>query len=122
MHDVVAHLVDVALTTRLGFAIDMAQARFDFDRQNANGLERARGATPQQTLERLRDVATRTSTPPAPLDTRIVEEVIHGEDIRRVVGLRRDYPDEAPSGIAAAAGSACLRRSAAPRNSSPASG
>ena len=95
VHDVAAHLVDVASTTRLGFAIDMARARFDFDRQNANGLERARGATPQQTLERLRDVATRTSTPPAPLDTRIVEEVIHGEDIRRVVGLRRDYPEDA---------------------------
>ena len=95
VHDVAAHLVDVALTTRLGFAIALAKARFDFDRQNANGLERARGATPQQTLERLRDVATRTSTPPAPLDTRIVEEVIHGEDIRRVVGLRRDYPEGA---------------------------
>ena len=95
VHDVVAHLVDVALTTRLGFAIDMARARFDFDRQNANGLERARGATPQDTLQRLRQVATRTSTPPAPLDTRIVEDVVHGEDIRRVIGLHRDYPDEA---------------------------
>jgi uncharacterized protein (TIGR03083 family) len=95
VHDVVAHMVDVASTTRLGFAIDMAKARFDFDRQNANGLERARGATPQQTLERLREVATRTSGPPAPLGTRIVEEVVHGEDIRRVVGLHRDYPDDA---------------------------
>src|SRR6187401_171623 len=60
VHDVAAHLVDVALTTRLGFAIDMARARFDFDRQNANGLERAGGATPQETVQRLRSVATRT--------------------------------------------------------------
>ena len=95
VHDVAAHMVDVALTTRIGFAIDMVRARFDFDRQNANGIERARGATPQQTLERLREVATRTSGPPAPLGTRIVEEVVHGEDIRRVVGLRRAYPAEA---------------------------
>ncbi len=95
VHDVAAHLVDVALTTRLGFAIDMARARFDFDRQNTNGLERARGATPQETVQRLRSVATRTSGPPAPADTRIVEEVVHGEDIRRVVGMRRDYPGEA---------------------------
>lgn len=95
VHDVVAHLVDVALTTRLGFAVDMARARFDFDRQNINGLERARGATPGETLERLRGVVTRTSGPPAPMDTRIVEEVVHGEDIRRVVGLTRRYPDEA---------------------------
>lgn len=95
VHDVAAHLVDVALTTRIGFVADMARARFDFDRQNANGLKRARGATPQDTLERLRGVANRTSTPPAPMDTRIVEEVLHGEDIRRVVGLSRVYPQQA---------------------------
>jgi uncharacterized protein (TIGR03083 family) len=75
--------------------VDMARAGFDFDRQNANGVERARGAIPRQTLERLRQVASRTSTPPAPLDTRIVEEVVHGEDIRRAVGLTRVYPPEA---------------------------
>ena len=95
VHDVVAHLVDNALTTKLGLIVDMARARFDFDRQNVNGVERARGATPQETLQRLRRVATRTSGPPAPLDTRIVEEVVHGEDIRRAVGLTRTYPQEA---------------------------
>jgi uncharacterized protein (TIGR03083 family) len=95
VHDVVAHMVDTAGTTRLGFAADMVRARFDFDRQNARGIERARGASPEQTLERLRQVAPRTSTPPAPLDTRLVEEVVHGEDIRRPLGLQRVYPVEA---------------------------
>jgi uncharacterized protein (TIGR03083 family) len=95
VHDVAAHLVDVALTTRLSLVVDMARARFDFDRQNANGVVRARGATPRQTLERLRQVASRTSTPPAPLGTRFVEEVVHGEDIRRAVGLTRAYRQEA---------------------------
>lgn len=95
VHDVVAHIVDSAQTTRLGFVLDMARARFDFDRQNANGVERARGTTPRQTLERLRRAASRTSTPPAPIDTRIVEAVVHGEDIRRAVGLTRSYPQDA---------------------------
>lgn len=95
VHDVAAHMVDVATTTRLGFVIAMAKARFDFDRQNAQGTERARGASPQETVQRLREAASRTSTPPAPLDTRIVEEVLHGEDIRRPLGLTRDYPKEA---------------------------
>ncbi|MGX5396493.1 hypothetical protein ACWLMY_32075 [Streptomyces anulatus] len=31
----------------------------------------------------------------APLDSRLVEEVVHGEDIRRAVGLVRAYPQEA---------------------------
>ncbi|MFJ7530204.1 maleylpyruvate isomerase family mycothiol-dependent enzyme [Streptomyces griseus] len=95
VHDVAAHLVDTALTTRIGFVVGLARARFDFDLQNARGVERERGASPQETLERLRRVASRTTTPLAPLDTRLVEEVVHGEDIRRAVGPVRSYPLEA---------------------------
>ena len=95
VRDVVAHLVDTARTTRLGFVVGLARARFDFDLQNARGVQRHRGASPQETLERLRRVASRTSTPPAPLDSRLVEEVVHGEDIRRPLGLTRTYPQEA---------------------------
>ena len=95
VHDVVAHLVDTARTTRLGFLVGLARARFDFDRQNARGVERHRGASSQETLERLGEVASRRSTPPAPLDSRLVEEVVHGEDIRRPLGLTRSYPREA---------------------------
>lgn len=95
VHDVVAHLVDVAESTRLGFARDMVMAGFDFDRQNDRGIARAKGPTPAQTLQRLRAAAGRTTTPLAPLDTRIVEEVVHGEDIRRPLGIRRGYPPEA---------------------------
>ncbi|GGW03375.1 hypothetical protein GCM10010230_38410 [Streptomyces narbonensis] len=95
VHDVAAHLVDTYRTTRLGFVVGLARARFDFDRQNSVGVARERGATPQETLERLRRAASRTSTPPAPLDSRLVEEVVHGEDIRRPLGLTRAYPAEA---------------------------
>jgi uncharacterized protein (TIGR03083 family) len=94
VHDVVAHLVDTARTSRIGFVVAMARARFDFDRQNARGVERERRATPRETLEQLRAVAPRTSAPPAPLDTRLVEEVVHGEDVRRPLGLTRAYPVE----------------------------
>lgn len=94
VHDVVAHLVDSARTTRLGFVAGLVRSRFDFDRLNARGVQRERGATPQQTSDRLRQVASRRSTPPAPLDSRLVEEVVHGEDIRRPLGLRRTYPPE----------------------------
>ncbi|MEB8340818.1 maleylpyruvate isomerase family mycothiol-dependent enzyme [Streptomyces endophyticus] len=95
VHDVAAHLVDSARTTRLGFAVGLVRDRFDFDRQNARGVERGRGSSPQETLRRLRQVAPRRSGPPAPLDSRLVEEVVHGEDIRRPLGLTRAYPPEA---------------------------
>ena len=94
VHDVAAHLVDNARTTRLGIVAAMIRARFDFDRQNDQGVARERGASPAETLERLRAVAGRTTTPPAPLDSRLVEEVAHGEDVRRPLGVTRDYPTE----------------------------
>ncbi|QFG27026.1 maleylpyruvate isomerase family mycothiol-dependent enzyme [Actinomadura sp. WMMB 499] len=95
VHDVAAHLVDTARATRLRFVLGLVRARFDFHRQNARGVERERGASPQETLERLRQVGARRSTPPAPIDSRLVEEVVHGEDIRRPLGLSRTYPQDA---------------------------
>jgi len=95
VHDVAAHLVDNARTTRVGIVLAMVRARFDFDRQNDQGVAREKGATPAQTLQRLREVVGRTTTPPAPLDSRLVEEVAHGEDVRRPLGLTRAYPEEA---------------------------
>lgn len=94
VHDVAAHLVDTALTTRRSFVVGLVRARFDFHRQNEHGVRRHRGSTPQETLDRLRAVARRTSTPPAPMDSRIVEEIVHGEDIRRPLGLSRAHPHE----------------------------
>ena len=92
VHDVVAHLVDTARTTRWGFLRDMARARFDFDRQNALGIARERREDPRDTLAALRSVTARTSTPPAPPATRLVEAFVHGEDVRRAAGLAGSYP------------------------------
>ncbi len=95
VHAVVAHLVDSARATWWSFARDMIAARFDFDRQNELGIHRERHPDPSSTLAALRSVTDRTSTPPAPLATRLVEAFVHGEDIRRAVGRTGDYPPEA---------------------------
>lgn len=92
VHDVAAHLVDSARTTRLGFLASLVRARFDFDRLNQRGVDRERAEGPDQTLARLQEVAQRTSMPPASPDTRLVEEIVHGQDIRRPLGITRHYP------------------------------
>lgn len=95
VHDVAAHLVDTARTTRLGFLRTMLAARFDFDRQNQSGMERARGTTPVETLEQMRATVDLRCTPPAPAASRLVEAIVHGEDIRRPLGIARAYRTEA---------------------------
>jgi uncharacterized protein (TIGR03083 family) len=96
VHDVAAHLVDNARSASLaGILVAMARAHFDFDRMNAQGVARERGATPAETLGRLREVRTLTRTPPMSLDSRLLEEVVHGEDVRRPLGIERSYPSEA---------------------------
>lgn len=97
VHDVLAHLVDVALTTPTNLATTMVRARLNLDKQNQNGMRKQRRAGPEQTLEAFAAVVLRTSGPPtwlAPLESRLVEEIAHGEDIRRPLGLRRDYPQQ----------------------------
>jgi uncharacterized protein (TIGR03083 family) len=94
VHDVLAHLVDSATTTRIGFVRRMIRARFDFDRDNATGLARRKCEDPRDTLEAMRAVIGSTSTPPANPVTRLVECFVHGEDIRRPLGISSDYPVE----------------------------
>ena len=92
VHDVLAHLIDSARTTRLGFVRRMIAAGFDFDRDNAVGVAREKQAEPGLTLAEFGAILPLTSTPPAALATRLVESFIHGEDIRRPLGIDREYP------------------------------
>lgn len=95
VHDVLAHLVNTARTGRLSFVRDLLTARLDFDRANENGIARERHQNPQHTIDALQDVADLTRTPPANLATRLVEAIVHGEDIRRPLGIVGNYPEPA---------------------------
>jgi uncharacterized protein (TIGR03083 family) len=95
VHDVLAHLIDTAKTSRRRFARRMIAARFDFDGDNAQGVARERRATPADTVAAMRDAVPLTLTPLAPRPTRLVEAFVHGEDIRRPLGIESAYPPEA---------------------------
>jgi uncharacterized protein (TIGR03083 family) len=74
------------------FVRELLRARMDFDRANDNGVVREKRQHPQDTVEALRQVAELTRTPPANLATRLVEAIVHGEDIRRPLGIPGVYP------------------------------
>jgi uncharacterized protein (TIGR03083 family) len=92
VHDVLAHLVDDATTTPVRFAADLVRARFDFDAVNRRGVQRAKGPSAAATMRRFAEVADSSTGAPAPAATRLVEVIVHGEDIRRPLALGHDYP------------------------------
>lgn len=95
VHDVLAHLVDAARTTRLSFLRDLLGARLDFDRANENGISRHKDRDPRRTLAAFEAATHMTRTPPAALATRLVEAIVHGEDIRRPLGITATYSESA---------------------------
>ncbi|ABY24597.1 conserved hypothetical protein [Renibacterium salmoninarum ATCC 33209] len=81
-------------TTRPGFVRGIIAARFDFDRNSQAGVDRERYTYPTRTLTALEVAIPLTATPPADPVTRLIEEIAHGEDIRRLLGIHSAYPLE----------------------------
>jgi uncharacterized protein (TIGR03083 family) len=92
VHDVLAHLVAAAKMTPLRFVPGLAATGFDFHRFMDKLVARERSGGPEATLETFRAVRLRTSSPPAPATTWLGEAFVHGEDIRRPLGIVHSYP------------------------------
>jgi len=89
VEDVVAHLTAGASLGRLRWMSSVIGARFDFDKHNARRLAEHRGSSPAETLARFQAVIPRTTSTFGPKEAWLGEVVIHGQDIRRAVGI--DY-------------------------------
>jgi hypothetical protein len=68
------------------------RCRFDFDKQVSMRLAEQMGADGAETLDRFRRVVTSTTKPPLPLPAMLGETIVHGEDIRRPLGIKHDHP------------------------------
>jgi uncharacterized protein (TIGR03083 family) len=96
VHQVLAHLLSAAKMTPPKFFARFAGAGFNFDRFAANQVAHESAAGPAATLAAFRNVRDRRSAPPGPKDTWLGEAFVHGEDIRRPLGIRGNYP---PDGV-----------------------
>jgi uncharacterized protein (TIGR03083 family) len=92
VREVLAHLTAGASLNAVSWLAGVIRCRFDFDKQVAMRLAEQLGATPGETLERFRRVVPGTTKPPLPGIAMLGETLVHGEDIRRPLGIRRDYP------------------------------
>ncbi|MET7275341.1 maleylpyruvate isomerase family mycothiol-dependent enzyme [Streptomyces flaveolus] len=92
VREVLAHLTAGASLNAMSWLAGVIRCRFDFDKQVAMRLAQQLGATPGETLGRFRRIVPSTTKPPLPAIAMLGETIVHGEDIRRPLGIHRDYP------------------------------
>ena len=94
VRDVVAHIVATAEMTPPKFLVKMLGSGFSFQKMVAAEIADKRGATPADTVTRLRSVRDRRTAPPGPKVSWLGETIVHAEDARRPLGITRAYPME----------------------------
>jgi uncharacterized protein (TIGR03083 family) len=82
-----AHLLSSAEQTPGHFMGGMVTSGFSFNRMMQRDINARADLTGQQIAARLRQRTTTTNKPPAPTAAMLGEVVVHGEDLRRPLGL-----------------------------------
>ncbi|WBB53030.1 maleylpyruvate isomerase family mycothiol-dependent enzyme [Verrucosispora sp. WMMD573] len=101
VRQVLAHLTAAASLTPTRWMLGVIRCRWDFDRQVLMRLNEQLGETAHDTLDRFRRVVASTTKPPLPVLAMLGEQVVHGEDIRRPLGLDHAYPIATVTRVAA---------------------
>ncbi len=105
VRDVVAHLAATATLSKRRFVSEIVRAGFSPERIVRRQIAAGRSRDPQQLLAQFSAAMKCTASPPLPVISRIVEIVVHAEDIRRPLGLvhayRRDHIGAAVAYLAA---------------------
>jgi len=92
VREVLAHLTSSASLNGLRWLAGVIRCRFDFDAQVAMRLAEQMGASGADTLARFRGIVESTTSPPLPKPALLGEVIVHGEDIRRPLGIPHDPP------------------------------
>jgi len=89
VEDVVAHLTAAASLNRWKWLQSMLGARFRVDVHNQRRMVEHRGTTPAETLNRFRAIIDSSIAPSGHTAAYLGEVVVHAQDIRQPLGLRR---------------------------------
>ena len=92
VRDVLGHIIATAKMKQGGFLPALARAGFRFNDMSNNLIAAEATVAPADGLAELRRHLTDTTHPPGPVETMLGEAVVHGEDIRRPLGIKRAYP------------------------------
>ena len=100
VQDTAGHIVAAAEQTPVNFYKQMASAGFRFNVFADRGARRLASIGPDELVRRLRARTSTTNHPPAPVMAMLGEIVVHGQDIRRPLGLKHRPPEAALVAVA----------------------
>jgi uncharacterized protein (TIGR03083 family) len=100
VQDTAGHILAAAEQTPANFYKELAAAGFRFNVFTDRGARRLGTASPEELVRRLRARTSTTNHPPAPVMAMLGEIVVHGEDIRRPLGLKHRPSDDALIAVA----------------------
>jgi uncharacterized protein (TIGR03083 family) len=100
VEDALAHMT---ATTRMSpgkFFGQLVTSGGSFEKVQRRGIDAAKGPSGAQTLAGFRSELQSLKHPPGPVDTMLGETIVHAEDIRRPLGIKREYPADAVVAVA----------------------
>lgn len=100
VRDVLGHMIATAKMTPPKFFTGLAGAGFRFNDMSAKNIAREATPSPSGGLAEFRKHLKDTTHPPGPVEAMLGEAVIHSADIRRPLGISREYPEEALTRVA----------------------
>ena len=100
VRDVLGHMTATAKMTPPAFFAGLAGAGFRFNAMNDKNIAREATPKPSDGLAEFRRHLKDTTHPPGPVEAMLGEAVIHSADIRRPLGMSREYPVEALTRVA----------------------
>lgn len=100
VQDTAGHVLAAAEQTPVNFYRELGSAGFRFNVFTDRGARRLASIGPDELVRRLRARTSTTNHPPAPVLAMLGEIVVHGEDIRRPLGLKHQPPEAALVAVA----------------------
>ena len=97
MRDVLAHMTGTAQMTMGKFFPRLIASGFSLPKLQQKDIDRINQG---DTLEAFKGEVTSSTSPPGPTLTWLGETLVHGDDIRRPLGIKYDYPPDAAMAIA----------------------
>jgi uncharacterized protein (TIGR03083 family) len=100
VQEMTGHILAAAEQTPANFYKELIGAGFKFNVFTDRAAHRLGALEPSVLIDRLRARTTTTNHPPAPVMAMLGEIVVHGEDIRRPLGIAHKAPEEALVAVA----------------------